>query len=126
MDKTEARKEKTKQYSKKQRENNPNYHKEYQEKHKEKYQKHRKNYWLLRRYGISLEEYNLKLEQQNHCCALCGIHKDDTNKKLLVVDHCHTTKAVRGLLCYQCNLGIGYFHEDVDKLLNAIHYLKRY
>jgi len=42
----------------------------------------------------------------------------------LVVDHCHSTGKVRGLLCSNCNRGIGMLQERVDILQNAIDYLK--
>lgn len=51
-------------------------------------------------------------------CTICG---DKTNK--LVVDHCHTTNRVRGILCSECNLGLGKFKDDPQLLEFARIYL---
>jgi hypothetical protein len=80
-----------------------------------------------RKYGITLEEYNKMLENQNGLCAICNSPekvKTDDKVKLLAVDHCHTSGAVRGLLCNACNTGIGKFKEDINILESAIKYLK--
>ena len=74
---------------------------------------------LRHRYGIGVEDYEEMYKKQNECCAICGIKK----KTYLDVDHCHTTGKVRGLLCRNCNTGIGKFYEDVKLLTNAISYL---
>jgi protein-arginine kinase activator protein McsA len=50
----------------------------------------------------------------------CLICQEETK---LHVDHCHETKKVRGLLCRECNTGLGKFKERVDLLERAIHYL---
>lgn len=44
------------------------------------------------------------LAHQNNKCAIC---KGEPNDKLLILDHNHVTKAVRGLLCYKCNSALG-------------------
>lgn len=51
-------------------------------------------------------------------CAICG--KKDCS---LVVDHCHKTSMVRGILCSECNLGLGKFKDDVLLLEFARIYL---
>lgn len=70
-------------------------------------------------YGISKDEYAAMKERQNQACAICKI----PSQKRLVVDHCHTTGAVRGLLCDKCNFGIGLLRESPDVLRSAIAYL---
>jgi hypothetical protein len=45
-------------------------------------------------------------------------------KKALGVDHDHITGKVRGLLCNDCNLGIGHFKDNIEKLKLAIKYLE--
>jgi hypothetical protein len=42
----------------------------------------------------------------------------------LCVDHSHRTGKVRGLLCIECNTGLGRFEDKLQILINAIHYLK--
>lgn len=81
-----------------------------------------KNYNLLKRYGITLDDYNLMLSKQDCKCLLCG-KSHDKEKFGLVVDHCHNTKKVRGLLCHDCNTGLGKFKEDPELLKKAINYL---
>ena len=64
----------------------------------------------LRLYGIMPEEYDRLYKEQGGRCSICGIHQSKL-KKALGVDHDHDTKLIRGLLCYKCNLGIGYFSD---------------
>lgn len=78
-----------------------------------------KEYHFKHQYGISTAEYHQMVKDQDCRCACCG--KVSSN---LVVDHCHNTKTVRGLLCSPCNVGIGMFGEDLEKLQKAIDYLK--
>ena len=66
-------------------------------------------YHLYRRYGITKEEYELMLSKQDSKCAICG-SKDSkyfSRSKYLVVDHCHKTGKIRGLLCAPCNTLLG-------------------
>lgn len=79
------------------------------------------------KYGISTEDYYSLLETQGYCCAICGIHLDEqTWTTIPRVDHCHDTSKVRGLLCGQCNVGIGHFYENEDSLLAAVDYLRKH
>lgn len=78
----------------------------------------------LRKYGLTLEQYNLLEVSQNFCCKICGTKKENTTQKTLVVDHRHSDGLVRGLLCHNCNLGIGNFKDNLMSLKNAIKYLE--
>ena len=79
-------------------------------------------------YGITLADYNRLLAQQQGKCAICGnAHVPGNtarNGKRLHVDHCHESGRVRGLLCSNCNLGIGNLQHDETILLKAIEYLR--
>ena len=86
--------------------------------------KKKKNADLKRLYGITLNEYDDLLKEQGYMCACCGTD-NPRGKGRFVVDHCHTTGEVRGLLCSKCNIGIGQFDDDTSKLMSAINYLKR-
>lgn len=73
------------------------------------------------RYGISLENYLLLLLEQKGCCKICKKHRTEFNVEL-AVDHDHETGRIRGLLCFKCNVGLGYFHHDADIIRAAIDY----
>ena len=75
-------------------------------------------------YGITLDDYKALSEKQNHLCAICGSPTADTRSKRLHVDHCHISKKVRGLLCGNCNNGLGRFKHDVAVLEQAVRYLQ--
>lgn len=77
---------------------------------------------LRRTYGITLEQYNEMLREQNGRCKICG-RKQPSRGKCFPVDHDHKTGAVRGILCYQCNTGLGAFRDNVTILKSAIKYL---
>lgn len=52
-------------------------------------------------------------------CALCSVDLGDSYNR----DHDHATGMFRGLLCTSCNLGLGYFKDNVEALKKAIVYL---
>lgn len=95
---------------------------------KRKYQnnkpKHR-NWELKRLFGITLEDYNKMLLEQNEVCAICNQKEMNKKYRTLSVDHCHKTGKVRGLLCSNCNLGIGNMKDNINNLKNAINYLEK-
>jgi len=70
-------------------------------------------------YGLSVPEFRKMLDEANGCEA-CG-----STEAYLVVDHCHAGGQVRGLLCPQCNVGIGMFADSPERLLAAVDYLRR-
>lgn len=77
---------------------------------------------LRKNYKMSLEDYDRLYVAQQGKCAICGVHQRDLQKPLFV-DHDHTTKDIRGLLCQQCNLGLGAFYDNPDLLIKASEYL---
>lgn len=82
----------------------------------------RRNYRYQAQYGLDLTAYNAILEQQKGCCAICQRHQS-VFKYRLSVDHCHQTKTVRGLLCNECNLGLGKFRDQAHLLHRAAAYV---
>jgi hypothetical protein len=82
----------------------------------------RRKYHLRFIYGLSLEEYDAMLARQGGVCAICK--KPPSKGKLLVVDHCHVTGMVRGLLCGKCNSLLAFGNDDPDIMRAAIAYLK--
>lgn len=75
--------------------------------------------WRLKaRYGMSVSDYEQMYLEQGGRCAIC-----DTAYPTLCIDHCHKTGRVRGLLCTQCNTGVGHLRDSVPILNSAIRYL---
>lgn len=54
-------------------------------------------------------------------CDCCG----NEHEKSLVLDHCHNTLTFRGWICEPCNHGIGKLGDNIDGVMNAVHYLKK-
>ena len=60
-------------------------------------------------------------------CAICEKDLDaDLDSRDHHIDHCHETGVIRGVLCSNCNKGLGHFKDNIESLTNAIKYLKRY
>lgn len=75
----------------------------------------------LRRYGLTPETFDEMLYQQGGICKICK--KPLVQGRDLHVDHDHETGAVRGLLCNNCNVGLGAFRDSPDLLTAATQYL---
>lgn len=65
-------------------------------------------------------DYDRLFAEQNGVCAICGLAE---LKQALSIDHDHKTHKIRGLLCSNCNNGLGRFKEDLDILASATSYL---
>ncbi|MCM4077602.1 endonuclease VII domain-containing protein [Paractinoplanes hotanensis] len=77
-----------------------------------------REYHLRARYGIGQVEFDDLLWRQGNVCAICRAPDPQH------VDHDHRTGAVRGILCFNCNGGLGQFRDNQDYLAGAIEYLK--
>lgn len=77
--------------------------------------------YYRRTYGIGFQEYGDLYLRQMGKCAIC----QEPPLKPLVLDHDHETGEVRGLLCANCNSGLGMFKDNVGALAGAIQYLAR-
>lgn len=78
--------------------------------------------YYRRTFGISADNVDAMLEAQGGGCAICGWRPERLAS--MHVDHCHSTGRIRGLLCINCNQGIGKFAEDPDRLAKAAAYLR--
>lgn len=76
-----------------------------------------RHYHLQRRYGISAARVDELIAEQGGVCAICLTGKPEH------VDHDHRTGEVRGILCFNCNGGLGQMRDRVDVLQAAIEYL---
>ncbi len=95
---------------------------------KNKTKLYKKAQWMKRHYWPhltapqALAEYDRLVLLQNNCCAICNRHRSQF-KNNLSVDHCHATGKVRGLLCDNCNRGLGHFKDDPTTIANALKYI---
>lgn len=72
------------------------------------------------RYGISLEEYEALLSAPEGTCPCCG----RSGRQKMVMDHCHETGRIRGVICSACNSGIGLLGDSIEGLERALAYLR--
>ena len=81
---------------------------------------------LRAKYGLEPGDYEKLMAAQNNSCAICGV-KESVGRggqlTRLCVDHNHETGQVRGLLCAECNKGLGIFKDDFRLVANAATYL---
>jgi hypothetical protein len=93
--------------------------------------------YVLRRYGVRLEQLDAVLSEQHGRCAICEkdwrscVPAKRTQYETgflhhLCIDHDHTRKRARGLLCNSCNTAVGLFEEDAVRFVNAMLYLQKY
>lgn len=84
-----------------------------------------RNRLLKSKFGITIEQFNEMFKQQEGNCAICGKHQSE-EYRAFNVDHNHETGQVRGLLCNNCNTGLGRFEDSIKFLRGAIKYLENY
>jgi hypothetical protein len=77
-----------------------------------------RHYHLKRRYGVGDADVAAMVRAQGGRCAICR------REAAVHVDHDHVTGLVRGVLCFNCNGGLGQFKDDINKLRRAIAYLE--
>ncbi len=77
--------------------------------------------YYRRTFGLSADEVDAMLAAQGGGCAICS--EKPEREASMHVDHCHVTGRIRGLLCLNCNQGIGKFGEDPLRLQRAADYL---
>ncbi|HSU47261.1 MAG TPA: endonuclease VII domain-containing protein [Arthrobacter sp.] len=82
----------------------------------------KRRYQLRNKYDLTAAEYADMWTIQGGLCKICK--SPPMPGRLLVIDHCHVTGDVRGLLCHRCNIGLGFFDDDVDRFMSAAEYLK--
>lgn len=97
-----------------------------------KSEKRRREKWDYDRkylYGVTMAQIAEHLAAQGGTCKICrtALSMDKLGQRKREgkphVDHCHTTGAFRGILCTNCNIGIGMFRDNPLALSNAIKYL---
>lgn len=78
-----------------------------------------------RKYGITHDDYDKMLSEQNNQCALCPNPPHRCVSGRLVVDHCHTSRVVRGLLCSECNRILARFGDNVAGISKVLAYISK-
>lgn len=78
---------------------------------------------IRKKYGITKNQYDNLLQKQGGGCAICG-RVEEPDGRRLSIDHDHNTGEVRGILCNNCNNGIGSFGDDIEGMHKAISYLQ--
>lgn len=88
---------------------------------------------LRQNYHWTIEEYNKRLRKQHGVCKIC--RKENQRNTLFHIDHDHSCcpeksrscgKCIRGLLCFECNSGLGKFKDNPKLLRRAVHYIEKY
>jgi hypothetical protein len=85
---------------------------------REKHHGSTRSFHLNRRYQVDATQVEWMILQQGGVCGLCGTGKPEH------VDHDHRTKQLRGILCFNCNRGLGKFGDDVGLMSRAVEYLE--
>jgi hypothetical protein len=95
-------------------------HKDWRDANPEKIVAQRQKTSRLYRYGMTDEEYARRVQEQGGVCRICK----KAPKNRLQVDHDHATNKIRGLLCVNCNRGLGYLRDNPIILDAAAQYLR--
>ena len=78
--------------------------------------------------GITKEWREHQLVFQKGKCPIClrtiHLNAERNDNFRAQADHCHETNEVRGLLCRSCNVALGLFNDDVERLMMATVYIK--
>ena len=77
--------------------------------------KQQREKYIKKTFNITVEEYDSYFKEAS--CQICSKETD------LVLDHCHDTGKIRGVLCRQCNMAIGLLGDNLEGLTKATRYL---
>lgn len=82
---------------------------------------------LVTNFGMTIQMYEDMLLKQEGKCAICGsTESNNVRTSNFCVDHCHETGNIRGLLCHNCNMHLGYAKDNVSILEKSIAYLEKF
>lgn len=85
--------------------------------------------YYLRRYGLNIDEVKEMFDKVDNKCEICGsegfIMGANGHKHRLVIDHCHTSGIVRGILCHNCNRALGLMQDNPEYFKRAISWVER-
>ena len=90
---------------------------------------------ISRKFKFTRLQYNELWEKQKGLCLICNQPETSVDRgkiRKLAADHCHKIQkatgrtVIRGLLCTQCNNGLGRFQDSAELLRKAADYLDKY
>ena len=87
---------------------------------------------VLKSRRLTMIQYEEMVKEHDNKCGICGsketrkCSKNPGKISRLVIDHCHKTNKVRGLLCHSCNTAIGKFKENIEIMYNAMAYVEHW
>jgi len=111
------------------------YQKEWRKKHRKRLRLYRRGrrdkkvreaeyLWRMRKeHGISSSEYKKMVDLQQNRCKICNTEQEG---RRLYLDHDHSTKAIRSLLCHKCNSILGFAKDSPELLEDAAAYLRKH
>jgi hypothetical protein len=109
---------------------------EYKRKHRNEYQMtpevRRRRLESYRKFntGLTDGDFDRIFASQERCCAICG-SAEPGGRGTWAIDHDHACcsgrrscgQCVRGVLCMNCNMALGLFHDDAGRLNAAADYI---
>ena len=77
--------------------------------------------------GITLSEKRSQFKKQGSKCGACGSlehnHPYLQGENGWCADHDHETRQFRGVICWPCNMTLGFAHDSVERVLGLLDYL---
>ncbi len=98
----------------------------YHQQHKDdpEYRRMRREAMVLYKFGITQADLDAMIARQGGKCAICAGPPNGPGKRLHI-DHCHNSKAIRGLLCSKCNTAVGLLDDNPERAELLAAYLRR-
>jgi hypothetical protein len=81
---------------------------------------------IEKKYGINQKDFDAMFDAQGKCCALCKTPEPNAGRFGWQIDHCHDSGKVRGILCHNCNVGLGNLRHNPRLMRTAAEYIERH
>lgn len=82
--------------------------------------------FLKKHYGLTVEQFEKLLARNHGRCWICDKDNAKGRSGKPVVDHCHDSKKVRGILCDWCNTMLGALGDTIQKLQESMARFVKY
>jgi predicted nucleic acid-binding Zn-ribbon protein len=90
---------------------------EWRQRRRERHLVYARDWHYQDRFGMTAAEADAYIAGQGRRCGICSTPDD------LVIDHCHDTGQLRGVLCRACNRALGLLGDTPEAIVRAIAYL---